>query len=110
MAGEPIREPNDGLNPFRDELLADELAAKRVEVLRVTFGPVNVATEFESAAIFQPPWLQAQGETPMGAAVTKAIDLVKQRKETYRANGILFYRPWIFMITDGAPTDEWTDA
>ena len=38
MAGEPIAELNAGLKAFRDELAADELAGKRVEVACMTFG------------------------------------------------------------------------
>lgn len=110
MAGQPITELNAGLKGFRDELVADELASKRVEVACITFGPVNVATEFETAAVFQPPWLRALGDTPMGAAISSGVELVRLRKEAYRKNGIAFYRPWIFLITDGAPTDEWTAA
>jgi uncharacterized protein YegL len=110
MTGEPILELNAGLKDFRDELVADELASKRVEVACITFGPVNVATEFETAGVFQPPWLRAMGDTPMGAAITAGIELVRLRKEAYRNNGIAFYRPWIFVITDGEPTDEWEAA
>lgn len=110
MAGEPITELNAGLKAFHDELVADELASKRVEVACITFGPVNVATEFETAGVFQPPWVRALGDTPMGAAISTGIELVRLRKEAYRKNGIAFYRPWIFLITDGAPTDEWTAA
>jgi uncharacterized protein YegL len=110
MTGEPITELNAGLKAFRDELVADELASKRVEVACITFGPVNVATEFETAGAFQPPWVRALGDTPMGAAINTGVELVRLRKEAYRKNGIAFYRPWIFLITDGAPTDDWTEA
>jgi uncharacterized protein YegL len=110
MQGEAIAELNDGLNVFRDELTGDSLASKRVEVCIVSFGPVQVIADFQTAASFQPPQLQAQGDTPMGAAINQALDLVQQRKALYRANGIMFFRPWIFLITDGAPTDDWTSA
>lgn len=110
MNGRPINELNAGLVTFRDELLADPLALKRVELGIVTFGPVHVEQPFTSAANFFPPILPAQGDTPMGAAITKALDMVEERKREYRANGISYYRPWIFLITDGAPTDEWQAA
>ncbi|EEX8937602.1 VWA domain-containing protein [Escherichia coli] len=110
MSGRPINELNAGLVTFRDELLADPLALKRVELGIVTFGPVHVEQPFTSAANFFQPILFAQGDTPMGAAITKALDMVEERKREYRANGISYYRPWIFLITDGAPTDEWQAA
>jgi uncharacterized protein YegL len=110
MAGQPITELNAGLKGFRDELVADELASKRVEVACITFGPVNVATEFETASVFQPPWLRPMGDTPMGAAITTGVELVRLRKEAYRRNGIAFYRPWVFLLTDGEPTDTWGTA
>ncbi len=111
MEGLPITELNEGLKAFREDLVGDDLASKRVEVACITFGgSVNVATEFETAGVFQPPWARADGNTPMGAAIATGIELVRLRKEVYRQNGIAFYRPWIFMITDGAPTDDWTVA
>lgn len=110
MNGRPLDELNAGLRVFKDELSVDALAIKRVEVGMVTFGPVKVEIPFTSAATFYPPNLQSQGDTPMGAAITQALNMVEDRKRDYRANGISYYRPWVFLITDGAPTDAWKDA
>ncbi len=110
MAGAPIRELNAGLVALRSELLTDSLAMKRVEVAVVSFGPVQVETDFFTAANFIPPVLDAGGDTPMGEAIEQGISMVRQRKDIYKSSGILSYRPWIFLITDGAPTDSWQEA
>jgi uncharacterized protein YegL len=46
----------------------------------------------------------------MGQAIIRAIDLVSERKKIYKSHGISYYRPWIFLITDGGPTDLWQDS
>lgn len=110
MSGQPIAELNAGLTAFKEELASDTLAMKRVEVGIITFGPVQTELSFQSAASFYPPTLSSHGDTPMGAAIRQGLDMVRQRKDEYRANGISYYRPWVFLITDGAPTDEWQSA
>ena len=110
MSGQPLNELNAGLVTFRDELSADALAMKRVEVGIVTFGPVKVEAPLTSASTFYPPNLQSQSDTPTGAAITQALNMVEDRKREYKANGISYYRPWVFLITDGKPTDSWKSA
>jgi uncharacterized protein YegL len=110
MAGAPIDALNAGLAEFRSELLSDSLAAKRVETMVISFGPVTMDTSFHTAHNFVPPALTAGGDTPMGAAINLALDALESRKSEYRVAGIGHFRPWIFLITDGAPTDSWQAA
>ncbi|MBL7692984.1 MAG: VWA domain-containing protein [Flavipsychrobacter sp.] len=110
MSGMPLMQLNEGVRTFKDELLSDPLARKRVEVAVVTFGPVTVESEFHTVPNFFPRELDPTGDTPMGDAILTGIDMVTRRKKEYKENGIAYYKPWIILITDGAPTDEWSRA
>jgi uncharacterized protein YegL len=110
MAGKKIDELNAGLITFNEQLRSDSMAAKRVEISIVTFGPVDTVQHFVTPDLMQVPTLEASGDTPMGAAINQALALVGDRKATYKTNGIGYYRPWVFLITDGAPTDDVSKA
>jgi uncharacterized protein YegL len=102
---------NNGLKILKDELAADSLASQRCEISIITFGGrVETVTPFATAQDFRPPVLEADGDTPMGKGIRESVHAVMNRKKIYKENGLLYYRPWIFLITDGEPTDDWKAA
>ena len=111
MTGDPLRELIRGLEVFKTEVKKDTQASLSVEVAIIEFGKtVQLVQDFTIMDDFQPPSLQADGLTPVGKALDYALRLLEDRKAAYRENGIQYYRPWVFLITDGAPTDEWEFA
>jgi uncharacterized protein YegL len=112
MSGEPIAKLNTAVAALPDEMMGDKLAVKRVEIAIVSFPPVRTAQSFTTLEAFVPPKLVASGSTPLGAAVTHALNLIEERKAEYRAQHLDWFRPWLFLVTDGAPdpSDDWRAA
>lgn len=107
MKGEPLDALNEGLRTFQQELDRDSLAKKRVEVAIVTFNSdVEVVQDFVTADDFNPPMLKAKGLTHMGEAILRGLEMLQVRKALYREHGVSYYRPWLFLITDGEPQGE----
>jgi uncharacterized protein YegL len=125
MTGDPIAQVNEGLRQFEQQIKEDALAALRVELAIVTFGgwvrvidprtgqpldPPDPAAAFATVDHFTAPTLVAEGNTPMGEAVTTALGLLRGRKDLYKAGAIGYYRPWLMLIGDGQPTDSGWEA
>ena len=107
MQGDAIKALNEGLKAFQREVSGDMIAARRVEIAIVTFGSsANVVQDFVTVDQFLPPELNAGGQTFLGAGIDTALNLLEQRKAAYRNSGVAYYRPWVFLITDGAPVGE----
>src|SRR5690606_19690284 len=97
----------------KDALVSDSLARKRVEVAIITFGgTVTKLQDFITADSFHPPRLETSGSTPMGKAILTGIEMLEDFKSTLKKAGISYYRPWMFLITDGGPDygDPWKSA
>lgn len=113
MQGERIAQLNAGLKLLEETLKRDETARLRVQVLVIRFGgddEVRVMADWTDAIDFTAPVIAAAGRTPLGAALTLALDKIEDQKRRFRANGIAYTRPWLFIISDGEPTDDCTAA
>ncbi|MGZ8249702.1 MAG: vWA domain-containing protein [Methylomagnum sp.] len=110
MGGEPIKELNRGLKSFHEEIQNNETTSQRLEVAIVTFDDrVKVVQSPELVDNFSPSELIVGGTTKLVDGVREALRLVEDRKQWYRQTGQQYLRPWIVLITDGAP-DQGQDA
>ena len=97
---------NAAIEKFRRTVLADPVATRRVEVALVAFNhQTEVRREFCSIDEFNPGPLTAGGGTKMCEAVNRALDMIEDRKATYRDNGVGYFRPWMVILTDGMMGD-----
>lgn len=105
MHGEPIRQLNEGLQRFHQDILARADLASQVELAIVTFGEsVHTILEPALADNFIMPTLTASERyTQLAAGVREAMALVDKRKRWYKSTNQPYHRPWIVLISDGKP-------
>ena len=106
MAGNPIKELNDGLQSFFSSIRENEETRSAADISIVTFGgKVEIVLPFGKLSKQQPiPKVQATTSlTPIGEGILTALELLNARKEGYKNLGIKYYQPWLVVITDGAP-------
>ena len=107
MLGASITELNEALTKFGEVLRNDVRASGCADVCVVAFNEkVSVVVPFCPAVEYTAPVLHAGGTTAMNEAIITGLDLLENRKELYRRCGTPYYRPWMFLMTDGEPTDH----
>ena len=107
MSGSALRNLNEGIKRFKNNVMEDPIAQKRIDVALVTFNSkVQVYSDFAPISKMPTPELTAAGRTDMASAVNIALDLVNERTKMYQNLGTPCHKPWIFLITDGASTSE----
>lgn len=108
MIGSPIQELVRGVNLFYDAIDEDDDAHDSAEINIVEFNTsAGLVHDFASIERLQRiSSLTANGATAMGAGVNLALDTLDRRKATYSNSGVLYYQPWLVLMTDGGPTDN----
>lgn len=107
MAGMPIEELNKALVQIKEDILNDTMLSNRLELGIVAFD--DDARVERPIDLISPdidlPILNIGGVTNLVSGMNKAIELVTDRKNFYKSNGEQYYRPFIVLFTDGAPTN-----
>jgi uncharacterized protein YegL len=111
MAGAPIQAVQVGVETFAREVRQDRFALDTVHVGIITFASTAqmVTNGLVPIDQFQPPQLSAWGGTSLGAALRllqQSLDRdlrVKKTTEDKKAD----WKPLVYILTDGEPTDEW---
>lgn len=106
-----IDELNQNIMQLISFIRNDSKAARICDLSIIAFGGnVTVISGYDTVDNVQFKPLAASGATPMGEAVIKAIELLKIRRNYYRNNDIEHYKPIMLLMSDGAPTDEYSQA
>ena len=104
---EKINSLNKGINKLLEITKKDELTSRIVDLAIIEFNnDVKVIQDFTPILRINPVNLTATGGTAMGKALVTAIVKIRERRRKYHQIGTPCYMPWIFMITDGEPTDD----
>lgn len=107
MDGDPIQELNKGVRQFFTELKDDDVARFAAEVCIVTFGDsARCVQDFGPLEQQMFSDLPAMGGTPMGEALTIALDKLEARKQKYKEAGVDYFQPWLVIMTDGYPNGD----
>ncbi|MCI5056836.1 MAG: VWA domain-containing protein [Flavobacteriales bacterium] len=108
MTGEPIESVKNGVQMLVSALRQDPYALETAFLSIITFSSsANQLIPLTELALFQTPNLTAQGTTSLGAA----LDLLSNKidtevvKTTAEKKGD--WKPMVFIMTDGVPTDDW---
>ena len=108
MSGEPIEAVRMGLRALVSDLQGDPQALETAWLSVITFeSKAKQAVPLTELASFQEPSISAGGGTSLGGAMKLLSDCIKKevRKTTKNQKGD--YKPLVFLMTDGQPTDSW---
>lgn len=107
MSGRPMAELNEGLRAFGEALKEDAKASGCADICVISFNStVETVVPFCPADEYVAPVLSAGGLTAMNEAIITGLDLIEARKQEYKAIGVDYWKPWMFLLTDGIPTDD----
>jgi uncharacterized protein YegL len=111
MLGDPIEAVRQGVKALLSDLCGDPQALETAYLSVITFdSSARQVAPLAELMAFQEPSLTATGTTALGEALNVLEQCLDRevRKATPTQKGD--WKPLVFLITDGRPTDSWEAA
>jgi len=108
MTGEPIEAVKNGVQVLISTLRQDPYALETAFLSVITFdSSARQIVQLTELSMFQMPDIQATGTTSLGEALSLLANKVNTEvaKTTAEVKGD--WKPLVFLMTDGEPTDNW---
>ena len=108
MTGEPIEAVKNGVQVLVSTLRQDPYALETAFLSVITFdSSARQVVPLTELSMFQMPDIQATGTTALGDALSLLANKVSTEvtKSTAEVKGD--WKPLVFIMTDGGPTDNW---
>lgn len=111
MAGDKIEAIRMGVKLLVSELKSDPMAMETTYLSVITFSSTaQQVCPLTELALFQEPTIDASGSTALGDALNELMKCADREliKQTATTKGD--FKPLVFLMTDGQPTDSWEQA
>jgi uncharacterized protein YegL len=108
MSGAPVMAVEQGVQLLHNELMNQPQAVEMVYLSVITFASTSTqVVPLTPITSFTPPPLTAGGGTAMGAAMRELGRALDREIVPTTAAKKGDYKPLVFLLTDGEPTDTW---
>lgn len=108
MHGEPIEAVKNGVQVLVSTLRQDPYALETAFLSIITFDDrAQQITPLTELSMFQMPTISANGTTCLGGALSLLAERIDAEVHKSTAEKKGDWRPLVFIMTDGAPTDNW---
>ena len=109
MQGTPIESVKSGIRQLHRDLMSDPQSIESAYLAVITFAEsAQQVVPLTEVAQFVPPDLVAGGQTNLGDALRLLLDAFDHELVRTTADQKGDWRPLVFLLTDGAPTDtDW---
>jgi len=111
MAGEPIEAVRNGVQLLASSLRSDPYALETAHLSVISFDErARQLVPLTELASFQPPALEPGTTTSLGEALRMVKSCIENEVRTSTAEVKGDWKPMVFIMTDGLPTDDWQEA